>query len=61
MHWKKNLYKSGGYSLQMTVPMDWVKYIKSKLGFTPKEVTITEMGDDLLVKAVKPPKNKEGK
>ena len=59
MNWIKQLYKSGGYSFQMTVPMDWVKSIKSKLGFTPKQVSITEVGDDLLVKAVKP--GKEGK
>lgn len=53
MHWVKKLYQSG-YSHHITIPMCWVKSIKSKLGFTPTEVTITEAGDDLLVKAVKP-------
>ncbi len=61
MNWIKKLYTSGGYSLQMTLPMDWIKSIKSKFGFTPKEVTITEVGDDLLVKAIKPLDNNERK
>lgn len=49
------LFKSGS-SWHATIPMTWLKYIKGKLGFMPKQVMYMEQGDDLIVKAVNPNK-----
>ena len=57
MIWIKKIFKSGGSS-HIVLPKAWMTTIMHKLGFMPKEVTITEVNDDLLVKAVKPPENK---
>ncbi|KKL25410.1 hypothetical protein LCGC14_2405620 [marine sediment metagenome] len=55
------LIKMGRYSLVFVLPKSWLKYIKSKLGFEPKEVMCIEHGDDLIVRAVVPSKKKGAK
>ncbi len=54
MIWIKKIFKSGGSS-HIVLPKAWINTILHKFGFSPKDVTITEVDDDLLVKAVKPP------
>ena len=58
MIWIKKIFKSGGSS-HIVLPKAWMTTIMHKLGFMPKEVTITEVDDNLLVKAVNPDKDKE--
>jgi len=51
MHVMKKIFKSGG-SYHIVLPMTWIQYLKSKFGNMPKEVSVTEVNDDLLIKAV---------
>jgi len=60
MIWIKRLYKSGG-SRHVTIPKDWLNALKSKFGSVVEQVSITEIDDDLLVKAVRPDKVKREK
>lgn len=57
MQWIKSIFKSGG-SFHITIPKDWLNAQEVKFGVAPDKVTISENDGGLMVKAVKPDKNK---